>query len=114
MENNDNEIRINKIPLKLFIEALTDAYNRGVDYVDIIGKAGDEQDSIGIAIKQEYFSPDIFDDDDDIEFVSFQNTNNITNNNTNNNMTLKDILNNNNFDSEKLPDNPNVVPFTRK
>lgn len=55
MENN-NELRLKKIPLKPFLEALTDIYNRGVDYVDIIGTSGDEQDSIGIAIKEEYFS----------------------------------------------------------
>jgi len=42
MENN-KEIRLNKIPLKPFLEALTDIYNRGVDYVDIIGAHGDDR-----------------------------------------------------------------------
>jgi len=64
MENN-NELRLKKIPLKPFLEALTDIYNRGVDYVDIIGTSGDEQDSIGIAIKEEYFSePDENEEED--------------------------------------------------
>ena len=62
---NKQELRLKKIPLKVFLEALTDIYNRGVDYVDIIGTPGEEQDSIGIAIKEEYFSKDILDDDDD-------------------------------------------------
>jgi hypothetical protein len=53
---NSNELRLNKIHLKSFLEALTDIYNRGVDFVDIIGKPGDEQDSIGIVVKEEYFS----------------------------------------------------------
>lgn len=66
MENN-KEIRLNKIPLKPFLEALTDIYNRGVDYVDIIGAHGDEQDSIGIAIKEEYFSePEEEEDEEDL------------------------------------------------
>lgn len=73
MEKNDNELRLNKIPLKVFLEALTDIYNRGVDYIDIIGTPGEEQDSIGIAIKQEYFSKDLEDDiedEDDEDFPS--------------------------------------------
>lgn len=53
---NKKELRLNKIPLKLFLEALADIYNRGVEYVDIIGSPGEEQDSIGLAIKKEYFS----------------------------------------------------------
>lgn len=53
---NSNELRLNKIHLKSFLEALTDIYNRGVDFVDIIGKPGEEQDSIGIVVKEEYFS----------------------------------------------------------
>ena len=65
---NKQELRLKKIPLKVFLEALTDIYNRGVDYVDIIGTPGEEQDSIGIAIKEEYFSKDILDDEDDDEF----------------------------------------------
>lgn len=64
MENN-NEIRLKKIPLKALLEALTDIYNRGVDYVDILGVPGEEQDSIGIAIKEEYFSEEILDDEEE-------------------------------------------------
>lgn len=56
MESPKEELRLKKIPLAIFLEALTDIYNRGVDYVDIIGIPGEEQDSIGIAIKEEYFS----------------------------------------------------------
>lgn len=59
----DNEVRLKKIPLLVLLEALTDIYKRGVDYIDIIGVPGEEQDSIGIAIKEEYFAPDEEDDD---------------------------------------------------
>jgi hypothetical protein len=58
----DNEVRLKKIPLWVLLEALTDIYKRGVDYIDIIGVPGEEQDSIGIAIKEEYFAPDEEDD----------------------------------------------------
>lgn len=66
MEDKKPEIRLKKIPLRVFLEALTDIYNRGVDYVDIIGVPGEEQDSIGIAVTKDYYSPDIeFEDDDE-------------------------------------------------
>lgn len=43
-----------KIPLKIFIEILQDAWDRGADYIDIIGVADAIQDNISIAIKEEY------------------------------------------------------------
>ncbi|NBU52534.1 MAG: hypothetical protein EBS24_07930 [Chitinophagia bacterium] len=62
---NKNEIRLKKIPLLVLLEALKDVYERGADYVDIIGVPGVEQDSIGIAINREYFAPEDEEDDDD-------------------------------------------------
>jgi hypothetical protein len=62
---NSNEIRLKKIPLLVLLEALKDVYERGADYVDIIGVPGVEQDSIGIAINREYFAPEDEEDDDD-------------------------------------------------
>ena len=63
-----NEIRLKKIPLRVFLEALTDIYERGVDYVDIIGVPGEEQDSIGISVKEEYFAKEEEEDNDDEDF----------------------------------------------
>ena len=54
MENNDNEVRLKKIPLKRFIDALIDVYTSGANYVDLIGKMDVEQDSIGIAVSVDY------------------------------------------------------------
>jgi hypothetical protein len=62
---NKNEIRLKKIPLLVLLEALKDVYERGADYVDIIGVPGVEQDSIGIAINREYFAPEDEENDDD-------------------------------------------------
>lgn len=67
MENKDSELRLKKIPLKTFLDALMDIYNRGVDFIDIIGMPGEEQDSIGIAIKEEYFSKDDISDEEEEE-----------------------------------------------
>jgi len=67
MENRQ-EITLKKIPLKIFIEVLTDAWNKGADFVDIIGVPNELQDNIGIAIKEDYYTKgDKEDFDVDIE-----------------------------------------------
>lgn len=63
MENRQ-EITLRKIPLRILIEVLSDAYNKGADYVDIIGTPNELQDSIGIAIKEEYYTKGDKEDDD--------------------------------------------------
>jgi len=60
------EIRLKKIPLNLLIQALMEVYNTGVDYIDIIGKPDEEQDTIGIAFCEEYLSKDEEEGDDHI------------------------------------------------
>jgi len=54
MENN--EVTLRKIPLKILLDILGDAWNKGADYVDIIGVADEVQDNIAIAIKDEYMN----------------------------------------------------------
>jgi hypothetical protein len=67
MENRQ-EITLKKIPLKILIEVLTDAWNKGADFVDIIGVPDELQDNIGIAIKEDYYTKgDKEDFDVDIE-----------------------------------------------
>jgi hypothetical protein len=63
MENRQ-EVTLRKIPLKIFIEVLTDAWNKGADYVDIIGIADQLQDNIGIAVKEDYYTKGDKDDFD--------------------------------------------------
>lgn len=43
-----------KIPLRIFIDILHDAWNKGADYIDIIGVADQVQDNIAVAIREEY------------------------------------------------------------
>ena len=64
-----NEVRLNKIPLKRFIDALVDIYKRGADYIDIVGTADVQQDSVGIIVKESYLSEedDFREFDDDVE-----------------------------------------------
>lgn len=52
MENN--EVTFKKIPLRIFIDILHDAWNKGADYIDIIGVADQVQDNIAVAIREEY------------------------------------------------------------
>ena len=62
MENKDNkdkQVRLKKIPLGIFIQALLDIYNMGIEYADLIGVPGEEQDTIGIAFSEEYMSDEM-------------------------------------------------------
>ena len=54
MENR--EVKIEKIPLDRLIETLVDLYNKGIDYVDIAGMPGIDQDRMAIVFTKEYMT----------------------------------------------------------
>ena len=56
MENKKIDVRLNKIPIKLLVEALMGLYDDGVDYIDILGINNEDQDTIGLIVKKEYLS----------------------------------------------------------
>jgi hypothetical protein len=56
MENN-HDVILRKIPLSILLDHLTEIYNSGVDYIDILGVNGEEQDEIGISFNTSYMSP---------------------------------------------------------
>lgn len=45
-----------KIPLKVFLDILHDAWEKGADYVDIVGIPDEVQDNIAVAIREEYMN----------------------------------------------------------
>ena len=68
-DNEENKVGLKKIPLGVFIQALMDIYNTGVDYVDILGVPGEEQDTIGIAFCDEYLSKELEDEEETDEEI---------------------------------------------
>ena len=56
MEKKGKEVKLLKVPINSLIEILTDLYNQGVDYVDIIGIHNVEQDTLGIRYNQNYLT----------------------------------------------------------
>ena len=52
------EVRLKKIPIEMFLQVLTEIYERGVDYFDIIGIPDEEQDTISIVYSSDYISKD--------------------------------------------------------
>lgn len=54
MENR--EVKIQKIPLDRLIETLVDLYNKGIDYIDISGVPGDDQDRMAIVFTKDYMT----------------------------------------------------------
>jgi hypothetical protein len=59
MENNT--VTIQKIPLNNFIDVLIDLYNRGVDFIDIVGTQGEDKDYMGITFSNDYMSEEAID-----------------------------------------------------
>ena len=59
-----------KIPLKVLIDILHDAWDKGADYVDIMGVPNEVQDNIAIAIREEYMGAISADGEEeyDVEF----------------------------------------------
>ena len=53
-----DEVRLKKIPIDMFLQVLTEIYERGVDYFDIIGIPDEEQDTISIIYSADYMSKD--------------------------------------------------------
>ena len=53
---DNNQLRIRKIYISTFIDTLVELYNKGVDYVDLIGTMDDVQDSIGLSFSKEYMA----------------------------------------------------------
>jgi len=71
--NKDNII-LRKIPIDKLIEVLVEMYNHGVDYIDIGGVPGEEQDKMAISFTKDYMTEegknnikDIDDIDDDVK-----------------------------------------------
>lgn len=60
MENNT--VTIQKIPLNNFIDVLIDLYNKGVDFIDIVGTQGEEKDYMALTFSRDYMSEDVIDD----------------------------------------------------
>lgn len=56
---NKNQIRLHKIPLGTFLDALLELYNEGLDYIDIVGTPDEEQDTIGIMFTKDYMSEEM-------------------------------------------------------
>jgi hypothetical protein len=52
----DGNLRIRKVAVNAFVDILVDLYNKGVDYVDIIGILDDVQDSVAISFSKEYMA----------------------------------------------------------
>lgn len=61
MKKDNEDIRIRNIPLKAFIEHLTDIYEQGGVYIDIVANITPIRDSLGIIV---YGEPPLMTDTD--------------------------------------------------
>lgn len=65
------KIKLTKIPLEAFINALEQVWESGANFIDIIAVPDVEQDVIGIAVRDEYMM-DIDEEGDDNEEYKIQ------------------------------------------
>lgn len=72
-------LKLRKIPLESLIQILQDLYNGGADYIDISGEQNGEEDSvkdiIQITVKPEYILNDEEEDDEDIQEIKLDYSN---------------------------------------
>jgi hypothetical protein len=60
-------MRIRKIDVLQLLNVLSDVYNSGVNYIDIIGKKGEDEDTLGIQFLRDYIDPEYVDNFKEIE-----------------------------------------------
>ena len=66
--NNKKEFRIKKVPLLHLMELLSELYDSGADYVDIVkDKTTEGTDAMGIVVFQDYYTDKTELTNDDIE-----------------------------------------------
>lgn len=54
--DNKGQVILRKIPVDKLIDLLVEMYNKGVDYIDISGVPGEEQDKMAISFTEEYMT----------------------------------------------------------
>ena len=52
----ENQVKLRKIHLDTLMKVLVELYDKGVDYIDVIGTVDEIQDSIGISFCSEYMN----------------------------------------------------------
>lgn len=60
------QVKLRKIHLDTLMKLLVELYDKGVDYIDIIGTVDKVQDSIGISFCSEYMNEDMKENFDNI------------------------------------------------
>jgi len=58
MKKKKVPVKLQKIPLEGFIDLLSDLYEKGADYIDIIGTPDEDQDLMSVIVKVEYIDPE--------------------------------------------------------
>lgn len=59
------KVTLRKIPIRILIDTLVEIYEKGADYVDIVGIPDDTRDEIGIMVREEYYTSDLESEIDD-------------------------------------------------
>jgi hypothetical protein len=61
------KVTLRKIPIRILIDTLVEIYEKGADYVDVVGIPDDTRDEIGIMVREEYYTSNLENEIDDNE-----------------------------------------------
>jgi len=61
------KVTLRKIPIRILIDTLVEIYEKGADYIDVVGIPDDTRDEIGIMVREEYYTSDLENEIDDNE-----------------------------------------------
>ena len=73
------QVKLRKIHLDTLMKVLVELYDKGVDYIDVIGTTDKVQDSIGISFCSEYMNEDMKENFDNISTKQIDNTTPLSN-----------------------------------
>ncbi len=64
----NNQITIKKVHLQTLLDILADLFDRGVDYVDVIGTVDNEENYLGISFSKDYMSEEHSSNFENVDF----------------------------------------------
>ena len=67
-DDGEELVELRKVPIEGFIAILQDLWEKGADYVDIVGKPFQIQDVMSLVVRKEYVNPEYngFTEEDDM------------------------------------------------
>jgi len=71
--SENKEVKIRKVPIEAVLSLLGNLYNNGVDFVDLHGRIGIDEDVLGISFSKDYMDPEYAEGFEDMDGENLSN-----------------------------------------